>query len=58
MLVFARRIKLPLNVSVKWPHDADVRHCGGPVDLDDQEQGFYRCLPLLDILICLGSFWI
>jgi hypothetical protein len=42
MRVFARWIKHPLNVSV-----------GRPVELDDQEQSFYRGLPLLEILLGL-----
>jgi hypothetical protein len=55
MLVFARGIKLPLNVSVKCPHDADVRHHGSAVEFDNQEQGFDRGLPLLEILFGLGK---
>jgi len=50
MLVFARGFKLPLNVSVKCPHDADVRHHGRAVEFD-KEPGFDRGLPFLEILL-------
>ena len=58
MRVFTRWIKLPLDVPVQRSQDADARHHGGPVELDDQEQGFDRGLPLLEQLFGLGSFWI
>ncbi|HWO29419.1 MAG TPA: hypothetical protein VNO32_11555 [Candidatus Acidoferrum sp.] len=53
VLIFARSIEHTLNVSVQCPHEANARHHGGPVELDDQEQGFDRGLPLLDILFSL-----
>jgi hypothetical protein len=53
MRVFAIRIERPLNVSVQCPQDADARHHGGPAELDDQEQGFDRGLPLLEQLFGL-----
>jgi len=34
---------------------ADARHHGRTVKIDDQEQGFYRGLPLLEILLGLGK---
>ena len=55
MRVFTRWIKLPLDVSVQRSQDADARHHGGPVELDDQEQGFDRGLPLLEQLFGLGK---
>ena len=33
--------------------NANAGHRGGPAKLDDQEQGFYRGLPLLEILLGL-----
>jgi hypothetical protein len=45
MLVFAIRIKHPLDMAVQCPHDADTRHHGGPVELNDQEQGFDNGVP-------------
>jgi hypothetical protein len=33
--------------------NANAGHHGGPAKLDDQEQGFYRGLPLLEILLGL-----
>ena len=38
------------------PHDADARHHGRAVELDYQEQGFNRGLPLVEQLLGLGSF--
>jgi len=35
-----RGIKLPNIATVQRPHDADARHHGGPVEIDDQEEGF------------------
>ena len=32
---------------------ANPRHHRGPVEFDDQEQGFYRSLPLIEILLGL-----
>jgi len=55
MRVFARRIKHPLDVSVQCPHHTNARHHGRAVELDDQEQGFYRSLPFLKILLGLGK---
>jgi len=37
--------------------DADARHHGGPVELDDQEQGFYRGLPFLEIPARPSAGW-
>ena len=56
MRVFARRIEHPLDVAVQCPHDADAHHHGRPVELDDQEQGFDRGLPFLEILLSLRQF--
>ena len=55
MRVFALRIKHPLDVPIERPQHADARHHGGPVVLDDQEQGFDRGLPILEILFDLGK---
>jgi hypothetical protein len=30
---------------------ADARHHGRAIELDDQEQGFYRSLPFIEILL-------
>jgi hypothetical protein len=35
------------------PQHADARHHGRAVELDNQQQGFYRGLPLLEILLGL-----
>ena len=43
------------RVSVQSSHDADPRHHGRAVELDDQEQGFDCGLPLLEILLGLGE---
>jgi hypothetical protein len=53
MPVFAIRIKHPFDVAVQCPHDADARHHGGPVEFNDQEQGFDRGLPLLEVVLSL-----
>jgi hypothetical protein len=55
VLVFARWIKHPLDVSVQCPHDTDARHHGRPIEIDDQEQGFDRGLPFLEQLLSLGQ---
>jgi len=55
MRVLVRRIKLALDVSVQCSQHANARHHGRAVELDDQEQRFYRGLPLLDILLGLGK---
>jgi hypothetical protein len=55
MCVLAIRIEDPLDVTVQRLHDADARHHGGPVELDDQEQGFDRGLPLIELLLGLGK---
>jgi len=49
--VFARGIKL----TVQRPHYANPRRHGRAVEFDNQEQGFYRGLPLLEILLGLGK---
>ena len=51
MRVLARGIKLPNVAAVQRSHDTDARHHGRAVELDNQEQGFYRGLPLLEILL-------
>jgi hypothetical protein len=42
--VLAIRIEHPHYVTVQCPHD-DARHHGRPIEIDDQEQGFYDGLP-------------
>jgi len=56
MRVLARGIKLLNVAAVQCPHDADARHHGRAVELDDQQHGFDRGLPLVEILFGLGSF--
>ena len=41
MRMLSRCSEHPLNVPI-------ARHHGWPVELDDQEQGFYRGLPLIE----------
>jgi hypothetical protein len=53
MRILARGIKLPNVAAVQCPHGADTRHHGRAVELDDQEHGFDRGLPLLEILLSL-----
>jgi hypothetical protein len=53
MGVFAIRIGLPQDVTVQSPHNADKRHHGGSVILDDQKQHFNCGLPLREILLRL-----
>jgi len=48
-------VEHPLDVSVQRPHEANPRHHGRAIELDDQEQGFYRGLLLLEILLGLGK---
>src|SRR5258706_7500026 len=55
MRIFARRIEHPLDVPVQCPHNADARHHGRAVVLDDQEHGFDRRLPLGEILLGFGQ---
>jgi hypothetical protein len=38
---------------IQRSHDADARHHGGSVILDDQEQRFDRGLPFLELLVGL-----
>ena len=55
MRVFARRIKHALDVAVQCPQHADASHHGRAVEFDDQEQRFYRGLPLIEILLGIGE---
>ena len=55
MRVLARGIKLANVAAVQRSHDTDARHHGRAVEFDNQEQGFYRGLPLLEILLGLGK---
>jgi hypothetical protein len=55
MSIFSRSIKLPNVAAVQCPHDTDARHHRRAVELDDQEQGFYRGLPLPELLLGLGK---
>jgi hypothetical protein len=56
MRVLARGIKLSNVAAVQCPQHADARHHGRTAELDDQEQGFYRGPPFLEILFGLGQF--
>ena len=47
------RAEHPLDVAVSML--ADARHHGRAVEFDNQEQGFYRSPPLLEILLGLGK---
>ncbi len=53
MMVFAIRIKHPLDVTVQGSHDADAREHRRAVLVDDQKQGPDRILPFLDLLFGL-----
>jgi hypothetical protein len=53
MRVFAIGIENALNMPVQSPHDADARHHGGSVILDDQEQRFDRGLLFRGLLFGL-----
>jgi hypothetical protein len=54
MGVFAIGIEHALDVAVQRSHDANVReHRWAAVAFGDQDQGFYRGLPLLDLLFAL-----
>ena len=55
MRVLARGTKLPNVAAAQRSYDTDARHHGRAVELDDQEQGFYRGLLLLEILLGLGK---
>jgi hypothetical protein len=55
MRVLARRVKLSNVAAVQCPHHADARHHDRAVELDDREQGLYRGLPLLEMLLGLGE---
>ncbi len=55
MGILARGVRRQLNVSVQCPHDADARHHRRAVELDDQEQGFDRGLPLVEQLLGRGE---
>jgi hypothetical protein len=47
------RIEHALDVAVQCSQDADARHQGRAAKLDNQEQGFYCGLPLIEILLSL-----
>jgi hypothetical protein len=53
MMILARRIKHPLDVTVQGSHDADAREHRRAVLVDDQKQGLDRSLPFLDLLFGL-----
>ena len=55
MHILARGIKLPNVASVQCSQYANARHHGGPVEFDDNEQGFDRGLPLIEQLLGLGK---
>jgi hypothetical protein len=55
VFVFAISVEHPLDEAVQCSQHADARHHGRAAKLDDQEQGFYRGLPLLKILLSLGK---
>jgi len=48
-------IKLANMVSVQRSHDADSRHHGRPVMIDDSKHRFNRGLPLVELLFGLGK---
>jgi hypothetical protein len=53
--VFAIGIELPNDVTVQCPQDADARHHGRAVVLDDQEHRFNCGLPFRELLFGLGK---
>jgi hypothetical protein len=50
-------LKRPLYVSVQRSQHANARHHGRAAELDDQEQGFDRGLPLLEQLLGLRQLY-
>jgi hypothetical protein len=42
-------------VPIDRPHHTNAGHHGRPIELDDQEQGFDRGLPFLEILLSLRT---
>jgi len=55
MRFFARWIKRPFDVTVQCSQPANACHHDRAVELDYQEQGFDRGLPLLMHLLGLGE---
>jgi hypothetical protein len=53
MRLLSRRVERPLDAAVQCPHEADARHHGRPIKIDDQEQGFDGGLPVLEQLLGL-----
>jgi hypothetical protein len=54
MMIFARRIRHPFDVTVQRAHDADARHHRrAAVAFGDQDQRLDRRLPLLELLFGL-----
>jgi len=53
MRVFAIGIEHPFGVPVQRPQHTNAGHHGRAIELDDQEQGFDRGLPLVGLLIGL-----
>jgi hypothetical protein len=52
MMVFARRIEYPLDVTVQGSHDPDAReHRRGAVAFGDEDQGFHRVLPFCGLVL-------
>jgi hypothetical protein len=51
--LFPPPVEYAFDVAVQRPHHTDARHHGRPVELDDQEQGVARGLPLMEQLLGL-----
>jgi hypothetical protein len=51
-------LRRALNVSIQCPHDADARHHGRPVEINDEHQREHRCLPLRRQVLSLRSRFI
>ena len=56
MMVLARRIELPLEMTIQGPHDTDPRKHRWSARRRDQDQGLHSCLPFLRRVIGLGKF--
>jgi hypothetical protein len=54
MLLLARRIEHPLDVSVLRSHHSNVRMHQWPAIFRRHDQGFGRGLPFRALLFCLG----
>jgi hypothetical protein len=56
MMILTWRVKQPLDMTVKRPHDADPRKHRRAARSRDQDQGLHRRLPFLGLCSAFGSF--